>query len=253
METLHQILMTAFAAFAFFILIAKIASAVTNDDENDHQIRSIHGYSKVLGEQFKSSMMEKSSSITKSKKKVRFAVDHDEFVVNKAVAGPSETKQVVFEKNDGRMEDDSENDSSKEEFVSDSVVDYDQIKEGKSELADQKPGEGTMIHEENVANCSEDQMRMQLLCDDGIDDAEKEKAGLISEEEDSDDDWEGVERSELEKVFAKATDYSNVKSHRLQSLDGDTQMQMYALHKVATEGPCHEPQPMALKVSARSK
>ncbi|KAL2505843.1 Acyl-CoA-binding domain-containing protein 3 [Abeliophyllum distichum] len=30
-------------------------------------------------------------------------------------------------------------------------------------------------------------------------------------------------------------------------------MQLYGLHKIAVEGPCHEPQPMALKVSARAR
>lgn len=72
-----------------------------------------------------------------------------------------------------------------------------------------------------------------------------------------DDDWEGVERSELEKVFAEAVNYveygGKTKDDQLVTLKGDVQMQLYGLHKLAVEGPCHEPQPMALKVSARAK
>ncbi|KAG8390941.1 hypothetical protein BUALT_Bualt01G0135900 [Buddleja alternifolia] len=71
-----------------------------------------------------------------------------------------------------------------------------------------------------------------------------------------DDEWEGIERSELEKFFAEAVnymEYGGKGDDRLAKLGSDVQMQLYGLHKVAVEGPCHEPQPMALKVSARAK
>ncbi|GLT93565.1 hypothetical protein SLE2022_113540 [Rubroshorea leprosula] len=67
-----------------------------------------------------------------------------------------------------------------------------------------------------------------------------------------DDDWEGIERTELEKVFAVAAKYVEGKGE-LEGIGNDVQMEMYGLHKVATEGPCREPQPMALKVNARAK
>ncbi|KAJ7958238.1 Acyl-CoA-binding domain-containing protein [Quillaja saponaria] len=71
------------------------------------------------------------------------------------------------------------------------------------------------------------------------------------------DEWEGIERSELEKVFLAAskfiTDTGSVNKDLLAGIGNDEQMELYSLHKVATEGPCHEPQPMALKVSARAK
>lgn len=76
--------------------------------------------------------------------------------------------------------------------------------------------------------------------------------GLVSDE---DDDWEGIERSDLEKVFAAAANYvdSGGKADKLLNLGNDEQMQLYALHKIAMEGPCYEGQPMALKISARAK
>ncbi|KAK6115982.1 hypothetical protein DH2020_008251 [Rehmannia glutinosa] len=70
----------------------------------------------------------------------------------------------------------------------------------------------------------------------------------------------GIERSELEKVFAEAVNYleyggkgKEKEDDQLAKLSSDVQMELYGLHKVAVEGPCHEPQPMALKVSARAK
>ncbi|WOL19124.1 acyl-CoA-binding domain-containing protein 3-like isoform X3 [Canna indica] len=69
------------------------------------------------------------------------------------------------------------------------------------------------------------------------------------------DDWEGIERSELEKFFGVASEFvgSEKGGDAVSKLSNEVQMQLYGLHKVATEGPCYESQPMALKVSARSK
>ncbi|XP_058224633.1 acyl-CoA-binding domain-containing protein 5-like [Rhododendron vialii] len=80
----------------------------------------------------------------------------------------------------------------------------------------------------------------------------KEEKSVGGEE---DDDWEGIERSELGEVFAAAAKYvaSGGKDDRLSSMGSDVQMQLYGLHKVAMEGPCHEPQPMAIKISSRAK
>ncbi|XP_020113032.1 acyl-CoA-binding domain-containing protein 3 [Ananas comosus] len=89
-----------------------------------------------------------------------------------------------------------------------------------------------------------------------------EKLGLMGEEEGVgesllhwEDEWEGIERSELEDLFQVAVKYaeSEVGSEKVSKLSGDSQMKLYGLYKVATEGPCYEPQPMALKLSARTK
>jgi len=70
---------------------------------------------------------------------------------------------------------------------------------------------------------------------------------------DDDDDWEGIERSELEKEFMAATEFVTNECDRLESVGSNVKMELYGLHKVATEGPCREPQPMPLKLSARAK
>ncbi|XP_060199350.1 acyl-CoA-binding domain-containing protein 5-like isoform X1 [Lycium barbarum] len=70
--------------------------------------------------------------------------------------------------------------------------------------------------------------------------------------EDSDDDWEGIERSELEEEFVKAVNFVD-EGNGKENLGSESMMQLYGLQKIAMEGPCHEPQPMALKVYARAK
>lgn len=72
---------------------------------------------------------------------------------------------------------------------------------------------------------------------------------------DLEDDWEGIERTELEKVFGAAVVFvgSANNADLISTLGSDVKTQLYGLHKIATQGPCHEPQPMALKLSARAK
>ncbi|KAK1363744.1 ACB domain-containing protein [Heracleum sosnowskyi] len=75
------------------------------------------------------------------------------------------------------------------------------------------------------------------------------------EEEGWEDDWEGVERSELEKQFGAAVAFVNSKSNadRFSGVESTVKMELYGLHKVAIEGICMKPQPMALKVYSRAK
>ncbi|KAF6169473.1 hypothetical protein GIB67_004754 [Kingdonia uniflora] len=75
---------------------------------------------------------------------------------------------------------------------------------------------------------------------------------FMSEEE---DDWEGVESTELDDAFSAATAFVGaVAADRLsQKVSNDVQLELYGLYKIATEGPCTTPQPSALKISARAK
>ncbi|KAG2263288.1 hypothetical protein Bca52824_070367 [Brassica carinata] len=90
----------------------------------------------------------------------------------------------------------------------------------------------------------------------------KDKMGLNPEEEneeqeeltieDDDDDWEGIERSELEKAFMAASNLLE-ESGKGEEIGAEAKMELYGLHKIATEGSCREAQPMAVLVSARAK
>ncbi|KAJ9170594.1 hypothetical protein P3X46_018691 [Hevea brasiliensis] len=104
------------------------------------------------------------------------------------------------------------------------------------------------------------EIEMELINEElGVDEGEVNcgiggtKEGLLDEEED--DDWEGVEGSELERLFGAAVAYvgsiDNVDN--ISSLSTDLKLKFYGLYQVAIEGPCHVPQPMPLKFSARSK
>ncbi|KAK2985638.1 hypothetical protein RJ640_006901 [Escallonia rubra] len=96
----------------------------------------------------------------------------------------------------------------------------------------------------------------ELVRDDDVAGDQRGEAKTVEAGGDAeDDDWEGIERSELEEVFATAANYveGRGKEDGDWKLGGDLEMQLYGLHKVAMEGPCYEAQPMALKVSARAK
>ncbi|KAK6926038.1 Acyl-CoA-binding protein, ACBP [Dillenia turbinata] len=74
-------------------------------------------------------------------------------------------------------------------------------------------------------------------------------------EEDDDDDWEGIESTELDETFSAATAFvaASAADRLSQKVSNDIQLQLYGLYKIATEGPCSAPQPSALKISARAK
>jgi acyl-CoA-binding protein len=74
-------------------------------------------------------------------------------------------------------------------------------------------------------------------------------------ETDDDEDWEGVECTELDEAFSAATAFvAAAAADRLsEKVSSDAQLRLYGLYKIATEGPCSAPQPSALKVTARAK
>ncbi|XP_026377387.1 acyl-CoA-binding domain-containing protein 1-like isoform X2 [Papaver somniferum] len=79
---------------------------------------------------------------------------------------------------------------------------------------------------------------------------------VVSEsDEDGDDDWEGVESTELDEIFSAATAFvATAAADRLsQKVSNDVQLQLYGLYKIATEGPCTSSQPSAIKLTARAK
>ncbi|XP_022950586.1 acyl-CoA-binding domain-containing protein 3-like isoform X1 [Cucurbita moschata] len=98
--------------------------------------------------------------------------------------------------------------------------------------------------------------------DDGVEafenDRNKESGGVSeggSAEEIAveDDDWEGIERTELEKLFETAVEFVKIRDIEDPKFGGELKMRLNGLHKIAIEGPCREPPPMALKISARAK
>lgn len=72
---------------------------------------------------------------------------------------------------------------------------------------------------------------------------------------DDDDDWEGVESTELDEAFSAATAFvaASAADKMAHKVSNDAQLQLYGLYKIATEGPCSAPPPPAFKLTARAK
>ncbi|KAG9143670.1 hypothetical protein Leryth_017156 [Lithospermum erythrorhizon] len=149
-----------------------------------------------------------------------------------------------------------------EGFSSQSYVDF------ESEHAKLRSNENNLVErlgenmEAGLSDRDEKEDRMQAQGENmegGLNIKDEERAikneNVVIDEED--DDWEGIERTELEKVFAEAVNYVEfglkAKDDELAKLGSDVQMQLYGLHKIAVEGSCHQAQPMALNFSARAK
>ncbi|CAN6307313.1 unnamed protein product [Urochloa humidicola] len=70
------------------------------------------------------------------------------------------------------------------------------------------------------------------------------------------EEWEGIERSEVEKRFGAAAAFaaSGAGAAALSKLDSDVQLQLHGLLKVAIDGPCYDStQPLTLRPSSRAK
>lgn len=69
----------------------------------------------------------------------------------------------------------------------------------------------------------------------------------VKESDDDDDDWEGIERTELEKMFGEAVVFVSING------DQRLKLKLYGLQMLALQGPCHQSQPNFFNLSARSK
>lgn len=69
-----------------------------------------------------------------------------------------------------------------------------------------------------------------------------------------DEDWEGIDGSDLDKAFGKAAAFlEKLVLDPASKISNDMKLQFYGLYKQATEGPCSSPQPSAYRLSARAK
>ncbi|CAL0331775.1 unnamed protein product [Lupinus luteus] len=108
---------------------------------------------------------------------------------------------------------------------------------------------------ELIMECDDRAHEVEILeCDRNCDEIEEYKRN-VEVDENIEDDWEGIERSELEKCFGAAVVFVGSKSYanRVADLSNDVKLKLYGYYKIATHGPCSEPQPIALKFSARAK
>lgn len=125
-----------------------------------------------------------------------------------------------------------------------------------SDVADAEVEYGSNFVEETVGKSDDSVEEKNEECVEEImEENSTEKLVSVKEDEEKSDEeweWEGIERSEVEKTFMAATEYVAEKGY-IGNCDDDLEMELYGLHKVAMEGPCRESQPMALKLAARAK
>ncbi|PPD98484.1 hypothetical protein GOBAR_DD04474 [Gossypium barbadense] len=109
-------------------------------------------------------------------------------------------------------------------------------------------------HEES-SNGSEELIRETEGTVEGISSPEENFVSETTEIELAKEDEEGIEDLMCDKENGGAVSFLVQKSNADQDLKlgNDLKMQLYGLHKIATQGPCHEPQPMPFKLSARAK
>lgn len=123
---------------------------------------------------------------------------------------------------------------------------------------------GKLKEEEGVSSDVIDDQNLEVkgaTFEPGNADSKEEVGGDVvledgnGEVRDEDDEWEGIEKSSLQDRFDSLTRFvaSAAGEALLGSAGGDFLVQLYSLHKVATEGPCYEPPPSILKSSARAK
>lgn len=133
---------------------------------------------------------------------------------------------------------------------------------------DDELGSGVVMkHDETVGGVGVHQVFDEMperneLDDDVVDSVEIDKGNVVEcessaivDDDDGDDgDWQGIETTELDKRFGAAVAFMDSKSgaDRVNLVDNEVKVELYGLHKVAIQGSCFEPQPMALKVSARA-
>ncbi|KAL1534201.1 acyl-CoA-binding domain-containing protein 3-like [Salvia divinorum] len=257
MEFVQHPIFTAFLALVLSFLIAKIVSFAVSSSSHDVDSVAREGG----GE--KGVILERGLEVRRGKveKRVKFVDDvvirrvdryegSENLVAEEVISEVERVDQFGGDVDFGGRE-------SEEECCDERELDDDEVEGSEEiEMLFEKEGRGGV---NAVKSVGDDMVVDERGGNDEID--EREGDGGSEEKkarDESDDDWEGVERSELERGFAEAVNYVECggkgrEEDHLARLGSDVQMQLYGLHKVALEGPCLEPQPMALMVSARTK
>ncbi|KAJ6872065.1 hypothetical protein NC651_031236 [Populus alba x Populus x berolinensis] len=272
MELVKELLMTGVIAFLFSFLIAKLVSmAMSSGDSSHHDDsqtqnvdREAFSAAEIVGEEEEKGMVEElryRERLEVEGLKSEMRTEFVEQVTEKVYEFVSGISSVEHAK-DSATRDEILLESEAEvqeliEAVLKEEEEEDKLKEGDSYDEDVKQ---VNLVSSNTENREEEPIDVELNVVEeigvaGSDSKERIEEIEVNEVED-DDDWEGIERSELEKIFGEAAKFveeSGNKDERLASVGSDLQMELYGLHKIATEGPCREQPPMALKVSARAK
>ncbi|KDP41642.1 hypothetical protein JCGZ_16049 [Jatropha curcas] len=293
MELLQELFVTAFVAVVCSFLIAKIVSIAMagGDSSNASQLsKSQNDDQKITGDDGDERVMEDLRYFEKlkvegytSEKRVEF-VQEGAQKVDGFVGGSIEAAEVEKSVNRDEVietecrelvtisveEGLKEEDKSSEDMLGKCEGEFQvnrhvgvELADGKGAIDEKQRGVDDNLLKENIEiesvgiessvkkDAVEESEEIRVVGSETIEKGEEKKIEIDSD----DDDWEGIERSELDHVFAKAVNLveSADKDGGSRSIGSDVQMELYGLHKVATEGPCREQPPLPLKVAARAK
>ncbi|CAD5328900.1 unnamed protein product [Arabidopsis thaliana] len=286
MEFFLEMLFTAVVALLFSFLLAKLVSVATveNDLSSDQPLKPEIGVGVTEDVRFG---MKMDARVLESQRNFQVVDENVELVdrflseeadrvyeVDEAVTGnakicgdrEAESSAAASSENYVIAEEvilvrgqDEQSDSAEAESISsvspENVV-AEEIKSQGQEEVTELGRSGCVENEESggdVLVAESEEVRVEKssnMVEESDAEAENEEKTELTIEED--DDWEGIERSELEKAFAAAVNLLE-ESGKAEEIGAEAKMELFGLHKIATEGSCREAQPMAVMISARAK
>ncbi|CAL9226673.1 unnamed protein product [Arabidopsis halleri] len=293
MEFFFEMLLTAVVALLFSFLVAKLVSVATVENEGNGLSSSDQAEKHEIGvgDEFVTEEvrfgMKMDARVLESERNFQVVEDNVELVdrfeteadrvyeveeaatLNAKIRGNREAEsspavssennviaeEVIVRGQDEQSDSAEEIGSERDELMvptteaesTSSVSPENAIELGKSVCVEKEEGGGDVVVAES------EELRVEESSDtveESETEAENEEKTELTIEED--DDWEGIERSELEKAFAAAAKLME-ESGKVEEVGADAKMELFGLHKIATEGSCREAQPMAVMVTARAK
>lgn len=256
MELLGELFLTASVALFLSFLVAKLVTMAMAVGDSDHKPATVPDDGVAVAEVW----YEESLRVrgTESERRVEFA----EEAVEKVERLGEETVEEVQQRQEEGFGEQWETVGSPVEMKSDGeekslvekALDFD-ARGGDEAGADDYSAEeetGAQSAADDAVTLQTEEVKLEKRESEGKDEKNEVESHNFGEE----DDWEGIERNELESDFAAAVKFAEsgaVDGGGPAVLGSDVQMELYGLRKVATVGTCHETQPPAPDPSARAK
>ncbi|KAL1222535.1 Acyl-CoA-binding domain-containing protein 3 [Cardamine amara subsp. amara] len=279
MEFFLEMLLTAVVAFLFSFLVAKLVSAASGAGGDDHT--SDQPEIGVGGDGFETEELrfglKMDVGVIESERDYRVVDENVELVdrfesegdrvdeVEEAATGNAEELVVLTAEAESTAAVSPDNVIAEEMIVSG----HDERRDSAEQISASSSPENVVAEEtlsqgiEKTSACVEkdesvESEEVKVEESNTVEESDSEEENEENEEKEElsieeDDDWEGIERSELEKAFVAASNLLADESGKVEEISGDAKMELYGLHKIATEGPCREAQPLAIMASARAK
>lgn len=256
MELVGELFLTASVALFLSFLVAKLVAMAMAVGDSDHKPPTVPDDGVAVAEvRYEESLRVRGSE---SERRVEFAKEAVEEVERLGEESVEEVQQPQeegfgeqWETVGSPVEMKSE---GEEKSLVEKALDFD-ARGGDEAGADDDSAEeetGTQSAADEAVTLQTEEVKLEKRESEGKDEKNEVESHNFGEE----DDWEGIERNELESDFAAAVKFAEsgaVDGGGPAVLGSDVQMELYGLRKVATKGTCRETQPPAPDPSARAK